>query len=107
MTPQELLLSEFTLVSVSEIAASSGLSPREIEELVELGVFEPRAHEAAHALFSARCIELARAARRLQLDFELPLAGVALALTYRERIRELEERLHRIECELPGRARGR
>jgi hypothetical protein len=105
MTPQELLLNEFTLVSVTDIAASSGLSPTEIEELVDLGVFEPRAHDATRSLFSARCIELARAARRLQLDFELPLAGVALALTYRERIRELEERLHRIEAQLPGRLR--
>ena len=73
--------------------------------VVHLGVLEPCSAEASGDLFSARCIELARMARRLQVDFELPLSGVALALAYRERVRQLEERVHRLECELPWHTR--
>ena len=105
MTPRELLLNEFAMVSFSEIVTASGLSADELNELIELGMFEPSGAQGAERIFPARAIELARAARRLQTDFELPLAGVALALAYRERIRELEQRLHRLECQFPGRVR--
>lgn len=77
------------------------MSRDEIQELVELGVFAPRSAASAEWEFSARCIELARLARRLRAEFELPLSGVALVLSYRERIRDLEERLRRLECEVP------
>jgi chaperone modulatory protein CbpM len=105
MTPRELLLNEFAMVSFSEIVTASGLSIDELNELIELGMFEPSGAQGAEPIFPARAIELARVARRLQIDFELPLAGVALALAYRERIRELEERLHRLECQVPGHTR--
>lgn len=104
MTPQELPLDEFAFVSLHEIIESSGFSAEEIEELIALGVFEPQP-QTGGAMFLARSIELARVARRLQRDFELPLAGVALALAYRERIRALEARLRVLECLLPGHAR--
>lgn len=101
MPRNELLLDEFTLVSIAELTASSGLSRDDIEELVELGVFELRSGTSAEWAFSARCIELGRLAQRLRHEFELPLSGVALVLSYRERVRELEERLRRLECEVP------
>lgn len=106
MTSPELLLNEFALVSFSEIVTASGFSADELNELIDLGIFEPRGREGVERVFPARAIELARIARRLQVDFDLSPAGIALVLTYRERIRELEERLHRLECELPGRLRG-
>lgn len=105
MTPPELLLNEFTLVSFSEIVAASGLSAEEIRELVDLGVLEAQTQPGAEWAFTARSIELARAARRLQLAFELPLAGAALVLAYRERIRELERELRLLRCHLPGHPR--
>lgn len=101
MRRDELLLDEFTLVSAAELTASSGLSRDEIQELVELGVLAPRRGASADWEFPARCIELARLARRLQLEFDLPLSGVALVLSYRERVRDLQERLRRLECEVP------
>lgn len=103
MNTEEQLLNDDILVSISEVATSSGLSVQDISELTELGVFEPRAREPIW-MFPAQCIDLARSAHRLQVDFDLSLRGVALALSYRQRIRELEEKLHRLECELPGRA---
>jgi len=95
-----LVLNEVTLVTLTELAESSGLSTVEIRELVELGAFEPRA-EGPEWLFTARSIELARTARRLRADFELSTPGLALVLAYVERIRELERRLHELECQLP------
>jgi MerR HTH family regulatory protein len=104
MTLREMLLNESAVVSFSEIVTASGLSAEELNELIELGMCEPCGTEGTQPLFAANAIELARAARRLQIDFELPLAGVALVLAYRSRIRELEERLQLLECQLPGRA---
>jgi len=88
-------------VTLADLTRASGLSGNEVRELVDLGAFEPQ-RQAGEWLFAAHCIELARAARRLQDDFELPLAGVALALTYLERIRELENRVRELECQLLG-----
>lgn len=105
MTRQELVLDEFTVVSFSDIVTASGFNADELNELIELGIFEPCERKGPEPVFYARAIGLARAARRLQLDFELPLRGVALALAYRERIRELQEQLRRLECMLPGRGR--
>lgn len=105
MVPREMSLNELTVVSFSEIVAASGLSAEELNELIELGLCEPCGTEGAQPLFAADAIELARAARRLQVDFELPLAGVALVLAYRSRIRELKERLRLLEWQLSGRGR--
>lgn len=106
VTLPEQLLDEFAVVSFSEIVSASGFSAAELRELVELGLFEPRGRQGTEDVFAARTIEMARTARRLQMDFELPLTGVALTLTYRERVRELEEQLRRLLCQLPGGARG-
>lgn len=95
-----LVLNELTLVTLTELSESSGLTTIEIRELVELGAFEPQAEEPEW-LFTARSIELARTARRLRTDFELNAAGVALVLAYVERIHELERRLRELECQLP------
>lgn len=101
----ELLFEDAAVVSLSDVAASSGFSLDEVNELIDLGVFEPCGRTGADFLFAARTIELARVARRLQLDFELPLSAVALALAYRERMHALEQRLHRLECLLPQHVR--
>ncbi|HEY8553008.1 MAG TPA: chaperone modulator CbpM [Burkholderiales bacterium] len=105
MAADELLLSELLYVSVSEVAAASGLSVEDIGELIDLGALEPAPHAGAEVSLPARAIEAARAVRQLQRDFELPLAGAALVLAYRERIRELEERLRLLECLVPEAAR--
>ena len=102
MTTHELLLSDLAVISFTEICTASGLSAEEFEELIELGTCEPCRQEGGERFFPASTIELARTARQLRVDFELPLAGVALVLAYRDRIRELEERLRELECRLPA-----
>jgi chaperone modulatory protein CbpM len=85
-----------------ELTALSGLGETEIDELVAFGVLVPK-QERPEWVFEERYLYLARTARRLQTDFELTLSGVALALTYLERIRELEDQLRLMECLLPKR----
>ncbi|HSF49039.1 MAG TPA: chaperone modulator CbpM [Burkholderiales bacterium] len=94
-----LLLDERCEVSLTELRYACGLSVREIRELTEFGVFEPR-RKGVEWRFAARSIELARKASRLKHDFGLNTAGVALALTYVERIAELEKRLRELECQI-------
>ena len=93
-------LDDDTLVALDELTQASGLAAQQIAELVEFGVFEPQ-RQANDWVFSARCIMKARQAARLQRDFELDSAGLALALTYLDRIESLENQLRRLECLLP------
>ncbi len=96
----QLLVGEDYCVTLAELAASSGFSDTELNELVELGALPARADPAGW-LFAARCLELARTAQQLRADFDLSLPGVALLLAYRDRVQELEQRLRDIECLLP------
>ncbi len=95
-------LDEHRRITLTELSRVSGLSVIEIRELVELGAFEVVEAQTGEWVFASRCVYLARAAYRLKSDLDLNLSGTALALTYLERIRELEERLRELECQLPG-----
>lgn len=95
-----VLLHRELRISLTDLASGSGLSVREIRELVELGALVPAQQDPGEWLFSAECLVQARSAARLKRDFDLNPAGLALALTYLERIRELEARLRRLECRL-------
>lgn len=86
-------------LSLRELAQASGLRQEEIEALIDFGVLEPLASKQDSAVFfPAFCLILARRAHRLRVDFELNPPGIALALTYLQRIEDLEARLHELEC---------
>ena len=83
-----------------ELLAASGLAREELAELVEFGVFET-AEGAAGWSFRARVVHQARRAVKLRDAFGINAPGMALALTYLERIDTLERRLKELECLLP------
>ena len=88
-----------TRVGLDELLRASGLAREELNELVAYGVFE--AHGEAHEwTFASRSIVLGRRAARLRSDFGLNASGMALALTYLERIDALERRIRELECGL-------
>jgi len=93
-------------VALEELAQASGLKAQEIVELVEYGVFQPSGETPSGTgpistwRFSARHIVLGRRASRLKADFDLNLSGLALVLTYLERIDEMEAELERLRCQL-------
>ena len=90
------------LISLEEFSAASGLAREEVILLVEFGVFRP-AEQAPALTFRCETILLARRAARLRDDFGLNAPGMALALTYLERIEALEHRLRELEASLPRR----
>jgi MerR HTH family regulatory protein len=90
-----------TVIVLTELASASGLTHAELVELVEYGVFTPEAATAEPWAFPESDLELARAAARLRTDFELAPPSLALLLKYRERMLELERRVHELECRLP------
>ena len=99
-------LDDDTLVPFTELMVASGLAMEQLVELVEFGVFEPaqaseRSLAPAQWRVSAQSLYVARRAARLQVDFGLDTAGIALALSLLDRIDDLERRLHDVQCHLP------
>jgi chaperone modulatory protein CbpM len=91
---------EACTVALEELLAASGLVHEEVSELVQFGVFRC-VQQAPFWTFHVRTVRLARRAARLRDDFGLNVSGMALALTYLERIEALEERLRELESQLP------
>jgi chaperone modulatory protein CbpM len=87
-------------VALEELLAASGLVHEEVSELVQFGVFRCAGH-APQWTFHTHTVILARRAARLRDDFGLNVPGMALALTYLERIEALEGRLRELESQLP------
>jgi chaperone modulatory protein CbpM len=84
-------------VALDDLIESTGLRHEEVIELVELGVLEPCGGTTRLAFYSHTVIQGRRAAR-LRDDFGLNTPGIALALTYLERIERLERRLRELEA---------
>jgi chaperone modulatory protein CbpM len=99
---EELLIpvDESSAVPLEEVLAASGLAREEVIELIEIGVFQ-LAGTSPVWTFRASTITLARRACRLRDTFGLNTSGIALALTYLERIEQLERRLRELESQLP------
>lgn len=91
---------EVCTVALEELLAASGLVHEEVSELVQFGVFRCSG-QAPRWTFHSRTVFLARRAARLRDDFGLNAPGMALALTYLERIEILEGRLRALESQLP------
>ena len=92
-----ILLDERSEWSLSELSQACSSSTEWVIELVDEGVLDPTGNEYAHWRFSGISLQRARAARRLQYDLDINLAGVALALDLMEEIASLRERLCQFE----------
>ncbi|CAK6695101.1 chaperone modulator CbpM [Synechococcus sp. CBW1107] len=87
-------------VELEELLAASGLEHGEVVELVQFGVFETRVSASGWSFHSCT-IHKARRAADLRNTFGLNPPGMAIALTYLEKIEALEHRLRELECLLP------
>jgi chaperone modulatory protein CbpM len=88
-------------VRLEELLSASGLAQEEVIELVQFGVFQVADGSETTWTFHTRTLTLARRAARLRDDFGLNVSGMALALTYLDRIEALEHRLRELESQLP------
>jgi chaperone modulatory protein CbpM len=100
---EALWLDQHGSMTFVELAEHSGLTEDELQELVELGVFEPLQGTPAHALFGAECLAAARLACRLRQDLELDTQGLVLVLELLERVHELEAEVQALRASRPRR----
>jgi chaperone modulatory protein CbpM len=91
-------------VTVTELSRVSGLTPSELEELVEYGALAPVQRTQATIVFSAACVAPLRHAVRLRKDFDLDLFMVGMLLDYLQRIEDLEAQLRSLKAQLPRHA---
>jgi chaperone modulatory protein CbpM len=92
-------------VTVTELSRVSGLSPSELQELVEYGALAPvQQAQATTLVFSAACVVPLRHAVRLRRDYDLDLFMVGMLLDYLQRIEDLEAQLRSLKAQLPKHA---
>ncbi len=105
MQPQQaewIWLDDAGTVSPDELALACGLSPADVEELVDYGALVPVVQSRDGRLFHATCVAPMREAARLRIDFDLDLFAVALLLGYLERIESLQARVRALEARAPA-----
>ena len=100
---ESIWMNEHAEVSLDELAELSGLPDAMLRELVECGALLPANPEGVRWTFSARCVVTMRTAGRLRKDFELDANALALALSFLERIQELESQLNAVRAQIPRR----
>ncbi|MDB5824198.1 MAG: merR regulatory family protein [Herminiimonas sp.] len=90
---ESVLLGDAGECTIDELAAWSDLPVEDIADLVEAGVLTPLEQHAQPPRFRLCLVSTVRTARRLQQDFELDRAGLALAVALLRRIENLEASL--------------
>ena len=95
-------------VSIVELADTCGVSESIVRELVEYGALVPADPEAQGWTFSAEWVARMRRAARIGGDLELETRGIALVLTFLERIERLETQIGHLQAQLaaPSKRRG-
>lgn len=94
-------LDEHRAITLAELIEVSGLTERELLELVHAGVIPAREASGTQYTFSARVVTVARTACRLRDDLELDVHGVSVALRLLERVTDLEAEIARLRAQLP------
>jgi chaperone modulatory protein CbpM len=94
-------LDEHPWLSLVELAELSGLSAAELQGLADFGAIVAVDLAAEPLQFRADCLPLTRAAGRLRQDFELDIAGLAVALALLDRVHELETQVRRLNARMP------
>lgn len=89
-----------SLLPIEELARAAGLHIRLVEQLVEYGVVEPAPGSDSPILFPVSAIDRLRCAGRLRRELGVNLAGAAVIVEMRERLRSMRaelERFRRVE----------
>ncbi len=90
---QTVWVDETDVCSLEHLADVSGLTVDELQELIDIGVIEPVSSLAKAEVFSLQYVVIAAKARRLRDDFELDIAGMAVAMQLLRQIHHLEKAL--------------
>jgi chaperone modulatory protein CbpM len=87
------ILEEQSQLKLADLCHACDIDAERIIELVNIGVLEPRGHDQASWVFGGASLHRARVVLRLQRDFDIDLAGAALALELMDEIASLRTRL--------------
>jgi chaperone modulatory protein CbpM len=87
------ILEEQTGLTLADLCSACAVRDEQIIALVDVGVLEPQGLEPGRWRFGGTSLHRARMTLRLQRDFEIDLAGAALALQLLEEIDMLKARL--------------
>jgi len=85
-------------VSLDALLSASGLTPDEVQTLLDFGILEPA--RGSPQLFPLNALPRARIAARLRAHFELNPPGMALAVDLLERMEALQARIRQLECQV-------
>jgi len=97
--PQDLAWLDARLViDASELARMSGLSVRDVEELVDYGLLSPSGGNAAARDFSAACVPPLRQASELRSRFDLDLFAAGLMFSQFEQLARLERQVRALQA---------
>lgn len=100
--PDLIWLDASETVTSTELSQVCGLSPAELEELVDYGALAPLTQDDQREFYSAGWVSPLRVAIKLRQDFDLDLFTVAMLLGYLTRIESLERQLNALKAQLPG-----
>jgi chaperone modulatory protein CbpM len=87
------ILEEQTQLTLADLCSACTVQAEQIIELVDIGVLDPQGREPGRWVFGGASLHRARRALRLQRDFDIDLAGVALVLELLDEIATLRTRL--------------
>lgn len=82
-------------LSLIQLCKICNLTPELIIEMVNEGILDPTGESKKVWRFSFTVVERVRKVQRLQIDFNVNLAGAALALHLLEKIEQLETIIER------------
>jgi hypothetical protein len=99
-TDDAVCLDSVTEITWTQLVSASGLPEGELRDLVRYGALVPRDPDAPAWTFEAHWLVVARTASRLRQDFELDPHGLAVVLSFVERIERLEAELRRVRAQL-------
>lgn len=91
------LVSTSTRLTITELCRSCDVDRGWIADMVSEGVLEPEGGSETEWRFAAVSIRRVATARRLERDFSLNTAGIALALDLIDEIEGLRARLRQLE----------
>ena len=91
-----IILEEEIHLSLRELCDACAVHAEFITELVNEGVIEPSGFDKSHWCFSGVSLHRIRAAKHLQRDLGVNLAGVALALDLLDEMQRLHTQLQQL-----------
>jgi chaperone modulatory protein CbpM len=91
-----IILEDEIHLSLRELCDACAVHAEFITELVDEGVIEPSGFDKSHWCFSGVSLHRIRAAKRLQQDLGVNLAGAALALDLLDEMQQLHTQLQKL-----------